>query len=162
MESLLHRASLLKADGRKLWLFARDPLRFSEGLAPSPLAEASVAAPHMRYHPLEGEWVIYAAHRQNRPLTTEAAPDAVVNPLAPSADPSRPTELPEGNWEVAVFENRFPSLTPGASPPNVAPGAIVAPACGKCEVVVFGHAATVSLGRLGDDRVALKIGRAHV
>jgi UDPglucose--hexose-1-phosphate uridylyltransferase len=55
--------------------------------------------------------------------------------------------VPAGNWEVAAFDNRFPSLSETATS---APEAIVptAPARGACEVVVYTQSATGSLGAL--------------
>jgi UDPglucose--hexose-1-phosphate uridylyltransferase len=55
--------------------------------------------------------------------------------------------VPEGPWDVAVFENLFPTLTPLAHDP---PQAIVEtrPGLGACEVVVFTQDAQASLGRL--------------
>ena len=75
----------------------------------------------------------YAGHRQNRTFL----PPPEYNPLAPTTDPAHPTELPAGDYEVAVFENRFPTLTGRADEP--APPAIVPtrPGKGACEVVVF-------------------------
>jgi UDPglucose--hexose-1-phosphate uridylyltransferase len=35
--------------------------------------------PHLRWHPLRGEWVTYAAHRQGRTFL----PPPEYNPLAP-------------------------------------------------------------------------------
>ena len=69
------------------------------------------------------------------------------DPLAPTTDPTHPTELPNSAWDVAVFENRFPALHPAAP---AAPRSIVptAPATGVCEVVVFTRDATGSLGGL--------------
>ena len=52
------------------------------------------------------EWVAYAGHRQNRTFL----PPAEYNPLAPTTDPAHPTEVPAGAWDVAVFENLFPTL----------------------------------------------------
>ena len=98
----------------------------------------------MRWHPLRGEWVTYAAYRQNRTFL----PPPQYNPLAVTVDSQQPTELPNGNWDIAVFDNRFPSLTsaPGADPP---PELIVptSPASGHCEVVVYGRDQT-PLGQL--------------
>jgi UDPglucose--hexose-1-phosphate uridylyltransferase len=55
--------------------------------------------------------------------------------------------LPDGPWDVAVFENLFPTLTRLAHDP---PDAIVdtRPGLGACEVVVFTQDAGGSLGRL--------------
>lgn len=138
----MHLRELLKPDGRALTLYARTPLE-GEIEPPSPFAEPLAASPHLRWHPLRGEWVTYAAYRQNRTFL----PPPEYNPLAPTRDAHHPTEVPAGAWDVAVFDNRFPSLggllaTP---PPHIVP---TAPATGKCEVVVFTQDAQASLGAL--------------
>lgn len=138
----MHRLALTKPDGRQLLLYARQPL--PAGLAaPSPFADPLAGGAHLRWHPLRGEWVTYAAHRQDRTFL----PPPEYNPLAPTVDAAHPTEVPSGPWEVAVFENRFPSLG-GAVPPP--PSLIVptAPAQGRCEVVVFTQDRQASLGGL--------------
>ncbi|WP_246351739.1 galactose-1-phosphate uridylyltransferase, partial [Deinobacterium chartae] len=139
----------VKPDGRQLWLYARHPLHVTD--IPSPSPEPVTAHPHLRWHPLRGEWVIYAAHRQNRTFL----PPPEYNPLAPTTDPSNPTELPAGNYQVAVFENRFPSLVPHPAAPPHLPAARTAPGQGACEVVVFTQDATGSLGRLDEDHLEL-------
>jgi UDPglucose--hexose-1-phosphate uridylyltransferase len=133
---------LTKPDGRKLTLYARTPLDDSLE-APSPFAQPLAGRPHLRWHPLRGEWVTYAAYRQGRTFL----PPPQHNPLAPTTDPLSPTEVPQGNWDVAVFDNRFPALGgPKADPPQlIVP---TAPATGHCEVVVFTQNATSSLGAL--------------
>jgi UDPglucose--hexose-1-phosphate uridylyltransferase len=104
----------------------------------------------MRWHPLRGEWVVYASHRQHRTFL----PGAAHNPLAVTTDPTRPTELPAGPWEVAVFENLFPTLSEhnGAPPESIVP---TERALGACEVVVFDQDPQGSLGALPLDRVEL-------
>ena len=138
----MHIARLTKPDGRPLLLYARHPL--PDGLdAPSPNTTPVGANSHLRWHPLRGEWVAYAGHRQNRTFL----PPPEYNPLAPSRDPEHPTEVPDGPWEVAVFENLFPTLTGRAHDP---PSLIVEtrPGTGACEVVVFTQDAQASLGTL--------------
>ncbi|HEU4989358.1 MAG TPA: galactose-1-phosphate uridylyltransferase, partial [Gemmatimonadaceae bacterium] len=67
--------------------------------------------------------------------------------LAPSADAEHPTEVPVGPWDVAVFENRFPTLAMSAhDPPDLA--VPTAAGVGVCEVVVFTQDANASLGTL--------------
>ena len=82
-------------------------------------------------------------HRQNRTFL----PPPEYNPLAPSRDPEHPTEVPDGPWDVAVFENLFPTLTPLAHDPprndRRHPSGQ-----GRCEVVVFTQDPTASLGAL--------------
>ena len=138
----MHTLQLTKPDGRSLTLYSRAPL---EGIAdaPSPFLDPLGRSPHLRRHPLRGEWITYAAYRQDRTFL----PPPEYNPLAVTVDPAAPTELPQGAWDVAVFDNRFPSLAPGA---DEAPPSIVetAPGTGKCEVVVFTQDRLSSLGRL--------------
>lgn len=139
----MHRLDLTKPDGRQLTLYARQPID-PNIIAPSPFAEALNKHPHLRWHPLRGEWVTYAAYRQGRTFL----PPPEYNPLAVTTDPAYPTEVPAGEWDVAVFDNRFPSLDrTGAEPP---PPLIVpsAPAIGQCDVVVFTQDAQASLGSL--------------
>lgn len=145
----MHRLELTKPDGRALTLYGREAL--DPGMqAPSPFPDPLPGSPHLRWHPLRGEWVTYAAYRQGRTFL----PPPEYNPLAVTKDPASPTELPAGNWDVAVFDNRFPSLALNAGEP---PSLIVptAPARGKCEVVVFTQDPSASLGRLPLDHIEL-------
>jgi UDPglucose--hexose-1-phosphate uridylyltransferase len=138
----MFKRTLTRPDGRALYLYARQPL--PSGMeAPSPSATLAPPASHLRWHPLRGEWVVYATHRQDRTFL----PPAAYNPLAPPGDPAQPTEVPAGPWEVAVFENRFPALSASVLPP---PSIAVEtrPGHGACEVVVFGQDPTASLGSL--------------
>jgi UDPglucose--hexose-1-phosphate uridylyltransferase len=145
----MHKLALTKPDARILTLYAREPLRVS-GEAPVPAGEPGRADPHLRWHPLRAEWIAYAPSRQDRTFL----PPPEYDPLAPTTDPANPTEVPAGNWEVAVFENRFPTLAPDAPP---APTSIVptAPGDGACEVVVFTQDRQGSLGGLPLDRIEL-------
>lgn len=138
----MYSLELTKPDGRRLTLYARQPLN-SQTHAPSPFPEPLNASPHLRWHPLRGEWVTYAAYRQGRTFL----PPPEYNPLGITTDPAHPTEVPAGDWDVAVFDNRFPSLGGRvAEPPSmIVPGA---PAVGHCEVVVFTKDAGASLGAL--------------
>src|SRR5689334_11459450 len=135
----MFRRVLTKPDGRKLILYAREPL--PDGLtAPSP-ESAYDPNPHLRWHPLRGEWVAYASHRQNRTFL----PPPNYNPLAASSE--HPTEVPAGPWDIAVFDNLFPTFAMGAhDPPTLS--VPTAPAVGACEVVVFTQDASATLGSL--------------
>ena len=148
----MHRAFYTKPDHRGLWLYSRKPIAAIEPESIlSPGDGAISRAAHLRWHPLRGEWVIYAAHRQDR--TFMPGPES--NPLARSADPQRPTELPVGQYDVAVFENRFPSLVSDPEPPSPISGVRVARAEGRCEVVVYSPSPETSLGQLSTDQIAL-------
>src|SRR5512147_2509828 len=139
----MHLLKLQKPDGRLLTLYSRQAIS-GVGDAPSPQKEPVRANPHLRWHPLRGEWVAYASHRQNRTFL----PPPEYNPLAPTTDPAHPTELPPGDYDVAVFENCFPALNGKAE--ESAPPAIVPTRAGKgaCEVVVFTQDPNASLGAL--------------
>lgn len=92
----------------------------------------------------------YASHRQGRTFL----PPPEYNPLAPTIDPRFPSELPQGKYDIAVFDNRFPSMTPLS---HDAPLGIVEtlPANGVCEVVVFTQDPLASLGSLPLDYLDL-------
>lgn len=81
-------------------------------------------------------------------------PPPEYNPLAPTLDPQFPTELPQGRYDIAVFDNRFASMTLAAHNP---PASIVEtlPANGACEVVVFTQDPEASLGSLELDHIDL-------
>jgi UDPglucose--hexose-1-phosphate uridylyltransferase len=131
-----------KPDGRPLILYGRQP--FADPAAvPSPSPGPFTPNAHLRWHPLRGEWVAYATHRQNRTFL----PPPEYNPLAPTVDPAHPTELPAGDYDAAVFENLFPALTALAHDPPELP-IPTRPARGACEVVVFSRDPRGSLGRL--------------
>jgi UDPglucose--hexose-1-phosphate uridylyltransferase len=148
----MHKRRLTKPDGRALLLYGREPIP-DHIVAPSPAGGGSVKPnAHLRWHPLRGEWVAYAHHRQNRTFL----PPAEYNPLAPTIDETNPTEVPAGNWDVAVFENLFPALTLAAhDPPEL--DVPTAPGKGVCEVIVFTQDASASLGRLPLPHIELLI-----
>jgi UDPglucose--hexose-1-phosphate uridylyltransferase len=145
----MHRKTLTKPDARALHLYSRTPI--PEGIvAPSPSEVPIVANPHLRWHPLRGEWITFASHRNDRTFL----PPPEYNPLAPTVNPEFPTEIPQGDYDVAVFDNRFPSLAVDAHDP---PDSIVPTSAGigKCEVVVFTKDAGASLGSLSTDHIEL-------
>lgn len=99
----------------------------------------------LRWNPLLGEWVATATHRQDR---TFLPPDDFC-PLCPTKEGGFPTEVPESDYDIAVFENRFPSLMPLPEDPAV-PGSElypVRPAQGICEVVLYSADHSTSLAR---------------
>ncbi|MBE7940553.1 MULTISPECIES: galactose-1-phosphate uridylyltransferase [Ramlibacter] len=147
----MHKLLLTKPDGRSLTLYGRAPIEAPDQ-APSPFSEPLGTSAHLRWHPLRGEWVTYAAYRQDRTFL----PPPEYNPLAPTTDPAHPTEVPAGRWDIAVFENRFPSL--GPSEQAVAPPQLIVPTAraeGQCEVVVFTQDPKSSLSALPPDHVDL-------
>ncbi len=148
----LHQHTFTKPDGRQLVLYARAPIDPTIVATTPPGGAAGVGGSHLRWHPLRGEWVVYAGHRQNRTFL----PPPEWDPLAPATNPDHPTEVPAGAWDVAVFDNLFPALGTGRVPaPPPAEIVPTAPCGGTCEVVVFAQDANVSLGQLPLDRVEM-------
>ena len=147
----IYQRTLIKPDGRALILYGRVPIP-GDIQAPSPRRTAAASNGHLRWHPLRGEWVAYASHRQNRTFL----PPADYNPLLPASDPLHPTELPAGAYDVAVFENMFPTFTRTT---QVAPDLLVEtrPTQGACEVVVFAQDPAATLGSLPMSHLELLI-----
>jgi UDPglucose--hexose-1-phosphate uridylyltransferase len=141
--------ALTKPDGRRLLLYSRRPMD-ERLIAPSPSSEPAFPNAHLRWHPLRGEWVAYATHRQHRTFL----PPAEYNPLGPALAGAPPTEMPDGDYDAAVFENLFPTLTMEARDAPALPVA-TRPAIGVCEVVVFTREAGGSLGALPLDHIEL-------
>jgi UDPglucose--hexose-1-phosphate uridylyltransferase len=108
----------------------------------------AVTSSQIRCDPLLEEWVIVASHRQGR----THLPPADQCPLCPSKD-GRATEIPAPDYDVVVFENRFPSL---ASDPGEVPAAgpfARQPGVGRCEVVCFTSDHGGALARLPVGRI---------
>lgn len=139
----------MKADGRELLLYGREAHR---GEAGPELDAAPADRSHLRWHPLRGEWVGYAGARQGRTFL----PQAAECPLCPARD-GRIGEIPFADFEVAVFENRFPAFTADAVMPEAIEGLRVAPAAGRCEVVVYSRDHGSSLATLPDERLELLV-----
>jgi UDPglucose--hexose-1-phosphate uridylyltransferase len=89
----------------------------------------------LRWNAFLGEWLITATHRQDRTFL----PPADYCPLCPSVPGRPPTEIDRPDFEIAVFENRFPSLRLSPEEPSVAGSELapVRPSFGACEVVVY-------------------------
>jgi UDPglucose--hexose-1-phosphate uridylyltransferase len=137
------------ADGREIIYFDESPglgradIRDTRDLSarPAELASylrtgtgpAAAADAGLRWDPLVGEWVVIAAQRQDRTFQ----PSARDCPLCPSR-PGHPTEIPAPDYDVVVFENRFPALRPPA---------------GRCEVVCFTSDHDASFASLTPRRV---------
>jgi UDPglucose--hexose-1-phosphate uridylyltransferase len=134
-----------KADGRFLRLYGRKrrfDLAAQEVMAPPP------SSPHLRWHPLRQEWVIYAAHRQTRTFL----PPEHLCPLCPTRSEHGTTEIPFADFEVAVFENRFPALVEMPAPPPDVPARVGA-AAGSSEVIVYSPQHDGSAGDLAPERL---------
>ncbi len=108
-----------------------------------------------RYDPTTDEWVTFATHRQDRTYQ----PPAEHCPLCPTRDPAHPTEIPRDSFDIAVFDNRFPSLSPYPPLPDGVATELIAvePAAGRCEVVVYSDRHDTTLAEAGVDRLRLLV-----
>lgn len=126
------RTSISLADGRELIYFDEHDDAVLASVDKRELPPQAAPA-ELRYDPLTEEWVAVAAHRQTRiffPPSSEC-------PLCPST-PEFLTEIPAEDYDVVVFENRFPSF---------------AGKTGRCEVVCFSPDHRASFKELSVTRV---------
>lgn len=136
------------ADGREIHWFDLEP-RHRDMSDPRDLAPLD-SHTELRFDPLLNEWVAVAASRQDR-IHLPAANDC---PLCPGTHDS---EIPGGDYDVVVFENRFPSLR-GDSDVRVNPLTTEftsVPASGRCEVVCFSPEHEKSLSELSVEHMEL-------
>jgi UDPglucose--hexose-1-phosphate uridylyltransferase len=122
-------------DGRELVYYDRQPGQ--DRSAPDLRTDLPPAdtTSQIRWNPLFRDYTVIAQHRQERTYK----PPANLCPLCPSSDGKR-TEIPAPDYEVAVFENRFPSLSLNSAdvvPLVDQPPFRSAPGAGRCEVVCF-------------------------
>ena len=135
----IRRTSTTLADGREL-IYFDDSEPYLSGaqtrdvVDERPLDERPTAGT-MRLDALTGDWVSIADHRQNRTFL----PPAGECPLCPTGGGTMPSEIPAHEYDVVVFENRFPSFAgeSAAGGTSVNPLLAHAPALGRCEVVCF-------------------------
>jgi UDPglucose--hexose-1-phosphate uridylyltransferase len=146
----VRRTATTLADGRELIYFDDSEPYLSgaqtRGVVDERPLNGRPRAGTMRLDALTGDWVSIADHRQNRtflPPTDEC-------PLCPSGGGTMPSEIPAHEYDVVVFENRFPSFASGSDAdgttvaessdpvgPSGNPLLAHAPALGRCEVVCF-------------------------
>src|SRR4051794_12118745 len=95
------------SDGRELHYYDADGAPRRDGAVDQrglpPVSNRS----ELRHDPLLDQWVMVASHRQDRTYQ----PSARDCPLCPSR-PGQHTEIPAPDYEVVVFQNPFPALSP--------------------------------------------------
>ena len=128
--TLVRQVSVKLADGRSLTYYGDKPARPEDYPDRRDLPAVHVTSEPRRDQILD-EWVIIASHRQDR--TFQPADDQC--PLCPSQE-GRLTEIPAPEYDVVVFDNRFPSLRDP----------------GHCDVVVFSDDHDASFASLSRDQ----------
>lgn len=142
----IERRDVTHPDGRRFMLYGDIAESVVAALALQPVVTGyGPSLLHRRYDRLTGAWVLISPIRNVRPSTTMSGASAPTCPLCPGGP-----ELP-GWFDLAVFDNRFPSLSPGA--PDTA-GELVAPSSGRCLVVVYTAEHVEHLGALSRQQFA--------
>ncbi|MGP4046499.1 galactose-1-phosphate uridylyltransferase [Streptomyces sp. 2A115] len=130
----MKKTSTRLADGRELIYYDLRDDTVRDAVDRRPL-DRTVTTSEVRRDPLLGDSVAIASHRQGRTYH----PPANECPLCPS-EGDRLSEIPDSSYDVAVFENRFPSLA-GDS--------------GRCEVVCFTSDHDASFADLTEEQAGL-------
>jgi len=140
------------ADGRELLFFSLP------GHTPAPVVDRRPLPPwepgqsQLRFDQTTGQWVIIAARRQDR--TYKPPPDQC--PLCPGPT-GLTSEVPAPDYDVVVFENRFPSLSGVGAVASVPDGFAPMPGVGRCEVICFSSNHTGSFGELSEPHARLVV-----
>ena len=146
------------ADGRQI-IYFDDTEPYLSGAATRltpdtrPLEPAAGGGAQLRFDVLTGEWVAIASHRNSRTFL----PPADECPLCPTGRGVVPSEIPANDYDVVVFENRFPSFSMSAEgEPGLIDGEPLfasRPGRGRCEVVTFTADHDTSFAALDPRRV---------
>lgn len=135
----VRRTPSVLADGREL-IYFDDTEPWLSGAAERSQPDERALGPRaaagtMRRDALTGDWVAIAGHRQGRTFL----PPKDECPLCPTGRGTVPSEIPAHDYDVVVFENRFPSFSTVVGDPSGAehPPEGESPAYGRCEVVCF-------------------------
>ncbi len=136
------------ADGREVFYYDAEPGEGREKFWDRRELDARPPAPQLRYDALRDEWISVAAARMSRPTLADSG-----CPLCPSS-PDSLTEVPAPDYEVAVFENRFPSFNGSTTDTDTGLFAQRS-AAGRCEVVCFASDHHASFRDLDESRVTV-------
>lgn len=132
---MTYRQTTRLADGREFFYFDAEPGQDRSAVDRRTDLPATSTTSQVRWDPLFHTHTVIADHRQTRTYR----PPADMCPLCPTWD-GWSTEIPASDYEVVVFENRFPafSLQAAETVPLVTdPPFRSAPGVGRCEVVCF-------------------------
>jgi UDPglucose--hexose-1-phosphate uridylyltransferase len=136
------------ADGREQLFFSLPEHQPAPVPDRRPLPHRGDQQSQLRFDRQTGQWVVIAALRQDRTYK----PAADLCPLCPGPTGTT-SEVPAPEYDVVVFENRFPSLSGAAQEPLGLPDTggvdfVSAPGHGRCEVISFSSSHTASFAEL--------------
>ncbi len=153
MPVAVRRSVIALSDDRELIYFDDLEAPKRNGIDARGLEPGSTEQGSMRFDALAGEWVAVAGHRQTRIFL----PSASDCPICPTRD-GWLSEIPEPNFNVVVFENRFPSFLTGSdwvATDGFPDLGTQIPAHGRCEVVAFTDNHVGSLATLNTNQMSL-------
>ncbi len=148
VQSEFTRVDAHLVDGREIIYYDTAPGHTRDAIDRRVLNDAPTRT-ELRRDLLLDEWVVVAGHRQARtflPPTSEC-------PLCPTRG-NQLTEIPESDYEVVVFENRFPSLSLDAPDTGIV-DPVSRHGFGRCEVVCFTSEHSSSFGEASAKRCRL-------
>lgn len=154
MTNRYHIRQTVMPDGRSMTLYGWHKHEVASSVAlPTVPPIPQVTPGVLTWHPLRQDFVCTSPARQNRTFK----PDTASCPLCPTqSDGDTITEIPFADFELAVFDNRFPSYAlPERSLSLSDP--LLRPAHGKCEVVVYAPDHNQTLASLSDEQRLLLI-----
>ncbi|WP_218220279.1 galactose-1-phosphate uridylyltransferase [Nesterenkonia sp. Act20] len=150
-----HKSHAQLADGREIIFF--DDVPRTRTIQDRREITRPEGGNEMRYDPLLREWVAIAAARQHR----THLPSSDQCPLCPTTE-DRASEVPQAEYDVVVFENRFPSFRGDIPVPAdflstttaaAESAGIRQPGSGRCEVVCFTDDHTSQLAQVSAARM---------
>jgi UDPglucose--hexose-1-phosphate uridylyltransferase len=158
---IVRKTAARMSDGREIFFYdtVQGPTRVVDDRRDLPV---TATTSELRYDPFLDEWVAVTGHRQTRTFL----PPADACPLCPTRPGGFRTEVPTSDYEVVVFENRFPSFAtdvadvPATVDDPSLPSAGLFPrrrGVGRCEVVCFTSDHAASFGSLPVERVRLVV-----
>lgn len=168
----MKKTSTRLADGRELLYYDLRDGTVRDAVDQRPLSPAATSS-EIRHDPLLDDWVAVTAHRQGRTYH----PPADRCPLCPARGGEQFGEIPAADYDVVVFENRFPSFAgrptdrerpdgrDGGSWDPTHPADLLHPTApfdqrpgvGRCEVVCFTSDHDASFADLSEERAALVV-----
>ena len=144
-------------DGRELLFFSLPGHRPAPVTDQRPLPDRDPRQSQLRFDVQTGQWVILATLRQDRTYK----PAAELCPLCPGPT-GLTSEIPAPDYDVAVFENRFPGLSGADGGPFTLPvpsgdAFVHAPGHGRCEVISFSSSHSAAFASLAPAHARLVV-----
>ena len=139
-----------RGKGRKLYLYSNKRNNYT--VVPA-LESIDQLGGHARWHDFREEWVFYAPTRQNRTFL----PNKTECPLCPGIKGKRLTDISVTNYEIAVFNNRFSSLSREKKPFAVSKNIKSDFSYGICEVISYSSDHDTHLGSISNNNLNLLV-----